>query len=303
MVGPPTLIMAWKLSQATAPAARSAPVVPSTTGKRHGCGRSSTKQAPWRWRSPPPLSDPQGRRRVDPQGVRRFLPSGPRLPAPEGTALDATTADRAGHPARRAGDRAIGESRSGLGSRQRPAARRRALVFVDESGFYLLPGKVRTYAPRGAHAGPPRVADCATTSRSWGVSRRRARIYTLMRQEALNGLHTIEFLKHLIRHVGSRLLVIWDGSPIHRRAAVEEFLASDTGRGLRVERLPPYAPDLNPVEGACATPQACRRCAILGLPRRGRTPSGTSPGRRPLETKATRDSIVLRGSGAGGGKL
>ena len=34
----------------------------------------------------------------------------------------------------------------------------RALVFVDESGFYLLPGKVRTYAPR-AHAGPPRVAD------------------------------------------------------------------------------------------------------------------------------------------------
>ena len=26
---------------------------------------------------------------------------------------------------------------------------RRALVFVDESGFYLLPGKVRTYAPEG----------------------------------------------------------------------------------------------------------------------------------------------------------
>ena len=76
------------------------------------------------------------------------------------------------------------------------------------------------------------------------------KIYTQVRQEALNGLHTIEFLKHLIRHVGSRLLVIWDGSPIHRRAAVEEFLASDTGRGLRVERLPPYAPDLNPVEGA-----------------------------------------------------
>ena len=51
--GPPTLIMAWKLSQATAPAARWAPVVPSTTGKRHGCGRSSTKKAPRRWGSPP----------------------------------------------------------------------------------------------------------------------------------------------------------------------------------------------------------------------------------------------------------
>ena len=26
---------------------------------------------------------------------------------------------------------------------------RRALVFVDESGFYLLPGRVKTYAPEG----------------------------------------------------------------------------------------------------------------------------------------------------------
>ena len=38
------------------------------------------------------------------------------------------------------------------------------------------------------------------------------KIYTLVRQESLNGLHTIEFLKHLIRHVGPRLLVVWDGS-------------------------------------------------------------------------------------------
>ena len=77
-------------------------------------------------------------------------------------------------------------------------------------------------------------------------------------------MHTIEFLKHLIRHVGSRLLVIWDGSPIHRRTAVEEFLASDTGRGLRVERLPPYAPDLNPVEAPGNT-SSMSRCNLVCL--------------------------------------
>ena len=71
-----------------------------------------------------------------------------------------------------------------------------------------------------------------------------------MRQESLNGLHTIEFLKHLIRHVGPRLLVIWDRSPIHRRVAVKEFLGTSAYRSLRVELLPPYAPDLNPVEWA-----------------------------------------------------
>ena len=31
---------------------------------------------------------------------------------------------------------------------------------------------------------------------------------------------------------------------------VKEFLAGAWDRGVRIERLPPYAPDLNPVEGA-----------------------------------------------------
>jgi transposase len=35
---------------------------------------------------------------------------------------------------------------------------------------------------------------------------------------------------------------------IHRRAAVTEFLGSGVGREIRVERLPPYAPDLSPLD-------------------------------------------------------
>jgi transposase len=125
----------------------------------------------------------------------------------------------------------------------------RSPVFVDESGFYLLPGRVRTYAPEGQ---TPILHEWQTRdhlSVMGGVTPA-GKIYALVRQESLTGLHTIEFLKHLIRHVGSRLLVIWDGSPIHRRSAVKEFLDSAWGRGVRVERLPPYAPDLNPIEGA-----------------------------------------------------
>jgi transposase len=125
---------------------------------------------------------------------------------------------------------------------------RRTLVFVDESGFYLLPGKVKTYAPEGR---TPALHEWQTRdhlSVMGGVTPA-GKLYVLVRQESLSGLHTIEFLKHLIRHVGPRLLVIWDGSPIHRRVAVEEFLAS-AALGVRVERLPAYAPDLNPVEGS-----------------------------------------------------
>src|SRR5207302_5359758 len=71
------------------------------------------------------------------------------------------------------------------------------------------------------------------------------RVYTLVRQEALNGSHSVEFLLHLQRVAGPRLLVVWDGSPIHRRAAVQEFVAGTRGK-VWLEALPGYAPDLSP---------------------------------------------------------
>jgi transposase len=126
---------------------------------------------------------------------------------------------------------------------------RRTLVFVDEAGFYLLPGRVRTYAPAG-HTPVLHNWQSRDHLSVMGAVVPTGKIYILVRQESLNGLHTIEFLRHLIRHVGPRLLVVWDRSPIHRRVAVKEFLDTSTGRGLREERLPPYAPDLNPVEWA-----------------------------------------------------
>src|SRR5271165_556491 len=70
-------------------------------------------------------------------------------------------------------------------------------------------------------------------------------VYTLVRQESLNGLHCVEFLLHLLRVAGERLLVIWDGSPIHRRVEVKEFVSGTRGR-VWLEALPGYAPDLNP---------------------------------------------------------
>src|SRR3954469_10414977 len=122
----------------------------------------------------------------------------------------------------------------------------RELVFVDESGFYLLPGVVKTYAPR---ARTPVVDEWQTRdhlSVMGGVTPR-GKVYTLVRPRSLNGLNTIEFLLHLGRLAADRLLVVWDGSPIHRRAEVSAFVAEARG-AIVVERLPSYAPDLNPVE-------------------------------------------------------
>ena len=51
------------------------------------------------------------------------------------------------------------------------------------------------------------------------------------------------------RRYRGKLLVIWDGAPIHRCRAVKEYLAQGAARRLRLEQLPGYAPELNPDEG------------------------------------------------------
>ena len=118
------------------------------------------------------------------------------------------------------------------------------LVFVDESGFYLLPGLVRTYAPE-AHTPVIREKQTRDHLSVMGGMTPAGKVYTLARQESLNGLHTVEFLAHLRQVAGPRLLVIWDGSPIHRRASVTEFVARTRGQ-VCLEALPGYAPDLDP---------------------------------------------------------
>ena len=63
------------------------------------------------------------------------------------------------------------------------------------------------------------------------------KVYTLVRQESLNRLHSIEFLVHLRRVAGKRVLVVWDGSPIHRRSVVSDLVKGMCGE-VRLEALP-----------------------------------------------------------------
>ncbi len=121
---------------------------------------------------------------------------------------------------------------------------RRALVFVDEAGFYLLPSVVKTYAPR-ARTPVLRARLTRDHLSVMGGMTPAGRVYTLARQESLDGSHSIEFLVHLTRLAGERLLVVWDGSPIHRRTLVQELVSETRGK-VRPEALPGYAPDLNP---------------------------------------------------------
>lgn len=123
----------------------------------------------------------------------------------------------------------------------------RTLVLIDESGFYLLPAVVKTYAPRGQ---TPILHPFLTRDHLSVMSgiTPQGRLYTLRRTQPLTSAESVTFLFHLGRMIGGKLLVIWDGSPIHRSAFVKEFLAAGGAGFVHLEQFPPYAPDLNPDE-------------------------------------------------------
>ena len=73
------------------------------------------------------------------------------------------------------------------------------------------------------------------------------RFYFRLFPGPIRGPQVIEFLTHLLRHLPGRLLVIWDGLPAHRSRLVQHWVAGQRAR-LELERLPAYAPELNPVE-------------------------------------------------------
>ena len=72
------------------------------------------------------------------------------------------------------------------------------------------------------------------------------KIYKRHFAHAIRGENVVEGLRHLRRHVGGPLVIVWDRLNAHRAKVVKEYLASVPG--IHVEELPPYAPDLNPEE-------------------------------------------------------
>jgi transposase len=136
---------------------------------------------------------------------------------------------------------------------KKSARRRRAhIVLIDESGFLMSPLVRRTLAPRGK---TPVLKingshhDRVSITAALTISPRRGRLGLYWRsypKEFVNSQRTADFLRYLLSHLRGAVTVVWDGGPMHKGDAIRQVL-HDYPR-LRLERLPPYAPELNPIE-------------------------------------------------------
>lgn len=124
----------------------------------------------------------------------------------------------------------------------------RTILFADQSGFYLLPTVVRTYAPVGQTPILEEHLSHDHLSVMSGITLE-GRLLMIEQDRAFKGPDVVRFLKHALSQIPGKLLIVWDGSPIHRSKAVKEFLAQGAASRVRLEQLPAYAPELNPDEG------------------------------------------------------
>ncbi len=110
----------------------------------------------------------------------------------------------------------------------------------------------RTLAPRGhtpilktkaAH----RERVSATAALTLSPQRHRLGLYwKTYPREFVNATRAAGFLRGLLRHLRGAVIVVWDGGPMHKGEPLRHVL-DDLPR-LSLENLPPYAPELNPVE-------------------------------------------------------
>jgi transposase len=130
------------------------------------------------------------------------------------------------------------------------------LVFTGESAVSLIPPVRRTWSPRGQtpilrHRFGWKKASMAAAL-GYRPDGSAARLCFHLQQSSYNTDTLIAMLEQLAGfYVGQRVVLLWDGLSAHWSTRMRAFLDSQRD-WLTVERLPAYAPELNPVEGLWA---------------------------------------------------
>lgn len=137
---------------------------------------------------------------------------------------------------------------------KRQARRRGAcLVFLDESGLLMAPLRRRSWSLKGhpwqmKQKGQHRQK-VSVVGALWLTPARdqvSLAFHTLV-NGYFNNASVAEFLSGAVQWLDRPLTVIWDGGGMHKGDPINEVRDAANGR-LVLERLPAYAPMLNPVE-------------------------------------------------------
>lgn len=130
-------------------------------------------------------------------------------------------------------------------------------MFIDETGLSTKMARLRGRAPRGerCRAGVPHGHWKTTTFT--GALRLTGMTAPMVLDGAMNGTAFLAYAEQVLAPtLTPGDLVIMDNLPAHRAAGVREAIERT---GARLRFLPPYSPDMNPIENAFAKLKALLR--------------------------------------------
>jgi transposase len=139
---------------------------------------------------------------------------------------------------------------------KKAAAEGAHLVLIDEAGFFLNPLVRRSWAPAGRTPlleawGRHRDKVSAIAALTVSPAYQRLGLYFAADPERyITAEGAAAFLRGLLRHLRGRVIVVWDNGSNHKGEPIRALLRRFPR--LSLERLPPYAPELNPVEAVWA---------------------------------------------------
>ena len=123
---------------------------------------------------------------------------------------------------------------------------------IDESGLLLNPLVRRTWAVRGqtpiiggdgGHRKRVSVVGAVSVS---PLAQHLGLYFATLPDGFFTAGAVVGFLRNLLKHLRGEVVVVWDGGGNHKGPLIRAFLKRN--RRLTLERLPAYAPALNPVE-------------------------------------------------------
>jgi putative transposase len=141
-----------------------------------------------------------------------------------------------------------------MGTHQKKARRREAhLAIIDESGLLMTPLVRRTWAPRGQtpvlvqRSGRREKVSVAAAVCLSPQRKHLGLFFRTLINDYFDNDTSAAFVEMLVRKLQGPVVAVWDGGTMHKGDPIEELLER-LGPRLSLERLPPYAPELSPVE-------------------------------------------------------
>lgn len=119
------------------------------------------------------------------------------------------------------------------------------------------------------------------------------RLFMQVRAASSDAEAVVGFWRVLLRKIAGKIVLIWDGSHLHRAHEIKDLLKRGATKRLHREQLPGSALDLNPEEGIWNDREAASNWARSVVPL-GSTGLARSCGRKSASATTRRSSRVAR---------